>query len=154
VAPPGDPQEGYFPFLVRTQQLGATGGRWLATVNTSNWSTQMNTAWGVLILQPRVFPPPCEDSDNDGVCNEDDNCPLVANPNQEDSDGDGIGDVCDDSQGLVCDVDNDDDVDNTDILLIRQKNGQMAPPGDPFDPNGDGRINIADQRFCALRRTP
>jgi hypothetical protein len=56
VAPPGDPQEGYFPFLVRTQQAGT--GRWLGTVNSANWTTQMNTAWGVLILQPRVFPPP------------------------------------------------------------------------------------------------
>jgi len=54
----------------------------------------------------------------------------------------------------VCDVDNDSDVDNTDILLIRQKYGQAAAPGDPFDPNGDGVINIADQRYCALRRTP
>ena len=152
VAGAGDPQEGYFNFLVRTQQAGT--GRWLATVNTSNWTTQMNTAWGVLVLQPRVFPPPCEDSDNDGICNDVDNCPLVANPNQEDSDGDGIGDVCDNSQALVCDVDNDSDVDNTDILLIRQKYGQAAAPGDPFDPNGDGVINIADQRFCALRRTP
>jgi hypothetical protein len=151
VAPPGDPQEGYFAYLVRTQNAN---GQWLGTVNTGNWTQPANTAWGVLILQPRVFPPPCEDSDNDGICNNEDNCPLIANPNQEDSDNDGIGDVCDDSQALVCDVDNDGDVDNTDILLIRQKYGQVAAPGDPFDPNGDGRINIADQRFCALRRTP
>jgi hypothetical protein len=56
--------------------------------------------------------------------------------------------------GLTCDVDKDGDVDNTDILLIRQKNGQAAQPGDPFDANGDGVINVADQRYCALRRTP
>jgi hypothetical protein len=55
--------------------------------------------------------------------------------------------------GLTCDVDADGDVDNTDILLIRQKNGQVAQPGDPYDANGDGVINVADQRFCALRRT-
>lgn len=35
------------------------------------------------------------DSDGDGDGNCDDNCPLVANPNQEDTDGDGEGDVCD-----------------------------------------------------------
>ena len=57
-------------------------------------------------------------------------------------------------QALTCDVDEDGDVDNTDIALIRAKNGQTALPGDPFDPNGDGKINVADQRYCALRRTP
>ncbi len=35
------------------------------------------------------------DSDADGVCDSEDNCPFVANARQEDVDGDGIGDVCD-----------------------------------------------------------
>jgi hypothetical protein len=35
------------------------------------------------------------DSDGDGVCDAEDNCPFVANPDQTDSDGDGIGDACD-----------------------------------------------------------
>lgn len=35
------------------------------------------------------------DSDGDGICNKDDNCDTVANPDQNDSDGDGIGDACD-----------------------------------------------------------
>jgi len=34
------------------------------------------------------------DSDNDGLTNLLDNCPLVANPDQTDSDNDGVGDVC------------------------------------------------------------
>ena len=38
---------------------------------------------------------PYTDADGDGVVDVDDNCPLVANPNQLDHDIDGLGDVCD-----------------------------------------------------------
>lgn len=48
----------------------------------------------------------CDDSDEDGVCDEDDNCPDVANEDQLDSDADGAGDVCD-----ICPFDADDDED-------------------------------------------
>ena len=34
------------------------------------------------------------DDDNDGVRNEDDNCPTTFNPDQADSDNDGVGDAC------------------------------------------------------------
>jgi hypothetical protein len=57
--------------------------------------------------------------------------------------------------GIVCDVNNDGVVTNADLLLIRGKNGQNASgPTDPYDPNRDGRINVADVRFCQLRLTP
>ena len=35
------------------------------------------------------------DTDDDGVPDSTDNCPLTPNPDQADSDGDGVGDVCD-----------------------------------------------------------
>jgi hypothetical protein len=42
---------------------------------------------------------PCDgfggDTDGDGVCNDNDNCPEIYNPHQADSDGDSVGDVCD-----------------------------------------------------------
>lgn len=40
--------------------------------------------------------PDPSDSDDDGVPNDEDNCPLDANADQADADGDGKGDVCDD----------------------------------------------------------
>lgn len=36
-----------------------------------------------------------KNSDTDGIPDENDNCPLVSNPDQMDSDNDGIGDLCD-----------------------------------------------------------
>ncbi len=73
---------------------------------------------------------PCEslggDTDGDGVCNDEDNCPDTANANQVDNDNDGIGDVCDtvdpcgnlggdtDGDGVCNDEDNCPDTSNAD----------------------------------------
>jgi hypothetical protein len=37
---------------------------------------------------------PLGDDDGDGLTNDIDNCPLVANPDQVDTDGNGVGDAC------------------------------------------------------------
>lgn len=44
-----------------------------------------------------VVAPAPTDTDEDGVPDEEDNCPAIANPGQEDADEDGIGDVCDET---------------------------------------------------------
>ena len=49
------------------------------------------------------------DSDGDGVCDSDDNCKQVSNPNQEDADEDNRGDICDICEGFDDFVDTDED---------------------------------------------
>ncbi len=52
---------------------------------------------------PKAAPGECEavDTDADGIADEDDNCPEVANTDQRDSDQDGIGNECDDDPGFM-----------------------------------------------------
>ena len=45
---------------------------------------------------------PAQDTDEDGVPDDQDNCPLDPNPDQADADGDGIGAVCDADDGNAC----------------------------------------------------
>jgi hypothetical protein len=47
------------------------------------------------------------DTDNDGVPDDEDNCPETPNPEQSDSDCDGIGDVCDVCPGINDSIDMD-----------------------------------------------
>ncbi len=43
----------------------------------------------------------CDDFDADGICDEVDNCPAIANADQSDTDGDGFGDVCDNCPAIA-----------------------------------------------------
>ena len=72
------------------------------TSSGGEWGHGLEYADGTLLLGTetrspdgiRVMTVDCDD-DGDGVCNDDDNCPSVANSGQGDADGDGDGDACD-----------------------------------------------------------
>lgn len=56
--------------------------------------------------------------------------------------------------GLACDINNDGKVSPADILLMRARlNTVSTGPTDPFDPNRDNVVNVADMRYCQLRQT-
>ena len=88
------------------------------------------------------------DTDLDGICDADDNCPTIANADQLDTDGDGEGDACDDD-------DDDDgclDVDDPNPLVTSADpdcdgigdDCDLCPGGDDtIDANGDGEPDCA-----------
>lgn len=77
----------------------------LSRQDASGYFTQPTAVWGdgspyadqsySLLVLVRSVGGGCVDTDNDGVCDEVDSCPVVSNPNQEDIDNDGLGDACD-----------------------------------------------------------
>ena len=84
---------------------------------------------------------PCDDTDEDGICDEDDNCPSVANPNQDDADNDGVGDVCDN-----CPSDpnpNQEDGDGDGIGDVCDNCPEISNPNQE-DMDGDGVGDVCD----------
>ena len=106
----------------------------------------------------------CDDYDEDGVCDDIDNCPYMANSDQADSDADGFGDLCDncpevantdqadsdgDGFGDVCDncvdVANEDQADaDADGFGDQCDNCPDAANSDQADSDGDGVGDVCD----------
>jgi hypothetical protein len=134
------------------------------------WNNYSGQSYALLVLQ-RATGGACVDSDDDGVCDEVDNCPAKANPGQEDRDGDGVGDACDNCPDVPnpgqedsnkngigdaceiakCDLDSDGDIDSLDIRAITRLRGKTVPPA-PVAADFDNNkfINVNDARGCTL----
>ena len=102
------------------------------------------------------------DGDADGVPNSADNCPAAANPLQENNDGDSQGDVCDpdDDNDTLSDVDETNLYGTDPFLSDTDSDGfddpvEIAAGSDPLDTgnipgsasgdiNGDGNVDVAD----------
>ena len=114
--------------------------------------TIVPTAANDLIFHARYMldqlPKP-EDSDNDSIPDDQDNCPDTPNPDQMDSDGDGNGDVCE----IPGDFDADGDVDRDDLNIILSNRNQPASVYPECDLDGDGMITVLDARKCVLMCT-
>ena len=111
--------------------------------------------------KPKTNPnPPPPDDDKDGINNDSDNCPNMANPDQKNTDGDSLGDVCDpddDNDGVPDDADScplianigDSDADGIDNAC---DNCIAKPNSDQADADGDGRGDACDN--CVNKINP
>jgi hypothetical protein len=72
----------------------------------------------------------CADTDGDGICDDEDNCPVDFNPLQGDYDGDGQGDSCDLCSSLAPEIDIDD-------TLFVKTGGELIFLPTVSDPEGD-----------------
>ena len=132
---PAEPNNWYsdLAYTLVTQQRG--NGSW-----SHDWSIIADTAFAILVLE-RSLGGVCGDAfaDHDNVCQGDDNCPTVPNPDQADVDRDNVGDVCDNCPN----VPNPDQADTD--------GDHIGDACDPYNcvPSGpevcDGRDNDCDQ---------
>jgi hypothetical protein len=104
------------------------GFRFAATLDNAN-----DKIWLDDVLLTGV--PLVVDTDQDGIPDDSDNCPAVANADQADMDSDGIGDVCDN------DVDGDDVANDVD-------NCETTPNADQADADQDGIGDVCEVAGC------
>ncbi|MBM4373793.1 MAG: phosphodiester glycosidase family protein [Deltaproteobacteria bacterium] len=80
-------------------ELKALPGSYTLTVESPGYQTASlkadMTAGQKVTLDIELVPVGGLDGDQDGIADEEDNCPTVASPDQTDTDGDNVGDVCD-----------------------------------------------------------
>ncbi len=94
-ADPREPARWYFDYAYTLLGLQDPGtGRFNPPPNHNVWNLHAAQAYALLVLE-RSVGGGCVDTDDDTVCDSEDNCPSVENTDQFDEDHDGLGDLCD-----------------------------------------------------------
>ncbi|MGB0647243.1 MAG: hypothetical protein ACPGQS_08730, partial [Bradymonadia bacterium] len=87
----------YYDFAYFLTDVQDGNGNWS---QYNGWNNYAKNAFAILVLERSLGGVCLLDSDDDGLCDVEDNCPDVPNPGQEDRDNDGIGDACDNCPNL------------------------------------------------------
>ena len=137
---PEEPQAWYYDFAYELVTTQDAAGSWPCVAPRTCASPPLDALYALSVLE-RSLGGSCVDTDRDGVCLGDDNCPNVPNPNQADRDVDGVGDVCDNCPNAAnanqADADGDGAGDACDNYLCRSIGMELC----------DGRDNDCDQLF-------
>ncbi|MEZ4473940.1 MAG: thrombospondin type 3 repeat-containing protein [bacterium] len=149
-----EPARWYFDYAYTLMGQQAANGRFNPPAGTTSWNNYSSQSYAILVLE-RSVGGGCADTDEDGVCDADDNCPNADNANQADRDEDGHGDVCDncpeDPNADQADVDGNGigdacqnrppeaNVDPSPVIVdegeqgVADGSGSSDPDGDPLD---------------------
>ena len=96
----GTPSDSDYDYIVARVSLECTGiGDAEITFSTipggNTWNSCPDVPCDEHILPSTLTIHQSTDIDNDGIVNDEDNCPDMHNPDQADTDGDGMGNACD-----------------------------------------------------------
>lgn len=154
---PAEPNNWYSDLAYTLVRQQTNNGSW-----QRNWSRVADTAFAILVLE-RSLGGVCGDEfgDQDGVCQGDDNCPDVPNPDQADRDGDFVGDACDNcpnnANANQADADGDGLGDACDGYNCVPTGGEVCDgrdnncngQTDENDPGGGGGCNTGQPGICS-----
>jgi MYXO-CTERM domain-containing protein len=141
-ADPSEPARWYYDYaytLLAAQQAGGA----FANIG-SNWDSWSAQAYALLVLE-RSVGGGCVDTDRDEVCDADDNCANLPNPDQADRDLDRVGDACDNCRALANGGQFDQDGDGWGDAC---DNCRFAPNPGQADGDRDGIGDACDRINC------
>ncbi|MBU1430590.1 thrombospondin type 3 repeat-containing protein [Myxococcota bacterium] len=137
-ASPHEPARWYYDYAYTLMLAQNATGRFIPPAGA--WNDHSSQSYAILVLE-RSVGGGCADTDDDGICDGDDNCAAYGNPDQTDSDEDGWGDLCDicptDFDPLQADTDGDGRGDGCDNCPQRANPNQA-------DGDGDGLGDVCD----------